>query len=105
MVKPHELSHRSLTDPLITSNIMRNDNEPIEDSYELIIKISGNIDGILYWYCINYIDDVIIDTYTSSYYNSACFVIDEQCETNHIYKINVKQHKGLLKIHNIPKIC
>lgn len=105
MVKPHELRYKSLTDQRVTSNIMRNDNEPIEESYELIVKTPGTVDGILYWYCINYINDVTIDTYTSNYYNSACFIVVDQVELDQVYKICVKQHKGLLKLYRLSTLC
>lgn len=100
MIKPNELPHVSLTNRILCTNIMRNDNEELVENYELEIKNSGRVDGILYWYNINYIEDVLFDTYQSTHYNSACFLVsnDEHVEINNTFKISIKQHKGLLKI-------
>ena len=64
------------------------------------IKKSAIPHGILYWYKLVYMGDIEVDTFSSTFYNSACFLLNIKDVIPQDAKANVTVHQAgpLLKI-------
>lgn len=92
--------HRELSGKIVCFNVVQSDEEPIVIEYEVEIINGGDACAVLYWFKINYLDGVVIETCESTLYHCVAYLFDEvqKVVAGEKICIVVKQHKGLLKV-------